>query len=109
MISWSVTEEKKIFLNVFEVTVEGGAAVLEEEGKLDIEELGPNASFVLRRQSWASEEEFKKATYVPKPKKKKESKNVRYDNLGNKRGKLFLDRQNLKNMPSKRRKLISKG
>lgn len=71
--------------------------------------MGPNAQFALRRHSWASEEDFKKATYVPKPKKKKENKNIKYDNIGNKRGKLYLDRQNLKNMPSKRRKLISKG
>ena len=36
-----------------------------------IEEMGPNASFVLRRHSWATDEEFKKATHVPKLKKKK--------------------------------------
>ncbi len=29
--------------------------------------------------------------------------------MGNKRGKLYIDRQNLKKMPTKRRKLISKG
>ncbi len=71
--------------------------------------MGPNAQFALRRQKWGTEEEYKKATYVPKPKKKKENKNVRYDGLGNKRGKLYMDRQNLKVMPTKRRKLISKG
>lgn len=64
---------------------------------------------MLRRQSFAEEELFKKATYVPKPKKKKENKNVRYDSLGNKRGKLYVDRQNLKALPFKRRKLIAKG
>jgi len=29
--------------------------------------------------------------------------------VGNKRGKLYVDRQNLKSLPFKRRKLISKG
>ena len=29
--------------------------------------------------------------------------------MGNKKGKLYVDRQNLKNVPSRKRKLISKG
>ena len=49
---------------------------------------------------------MKKAVYVPKLKKKKDNKNITYDNLGNKRGKLYVDRQNLKNMPTKRRRII---
>ena len=109
MICWTVTEDKHIHLNVFEVNIEGGPAILEEEGKIIIEELGPNASFSLRRHQWASDEDYKKATYVPKVKKKKEKKNIRYDGIGNKRGKLYMDRQNLKQMPTKRRKMINKG
>lgn len=63
---------------------------------------------VLRRSRYADSEMWKRATYVQKPKKRKEDKNVKYDGLGNKRGKIYVDRQNLKNMPSKR-KLIAKG
>ena len=109
VVSWSVTEDRHIHLRTFEVTVEGGVAVLSQEGKLVVEELGPHAEFVLRRESFAEEELFKKATHVPKPKKKKQNKNVEYDNLGNKRGKLYLDRQNLKALPFRKRKMISKG
>ena len=71
--------------------------------------MGPNASFVMRRQSWAADEDFKKAIYVPKPKKKKADKNIEYDGKGNKRGHLRMDRQNLKNVETKRRKMITKG
>lgn len=46
---------------------------------------------------------------MPKPKKKKENKNIKYDNLGNKRGKLYVDRQNLNALPFKKRKPINKG
>jgi len=56
----------------------------------------------------ADEETLKKATYVPKPKKKKENKNIKYDNVGDKRGKLYLDRQNLNALPFKKRKPINK-
>lgn len=55
VVCWSVTEDKKLFLNVFEVNIEGGNAILNEEGKLVIEELGPNAQFALRRQSFATD------------------------------------------------------
>lgn len=109
VVCWSVTDDRRLHLHVFEVTVEGGAAVLNEEGKLVVEELGPNAQFVVRRQSFADEATFKQATFVPKPKKKKEKKNIKYDNLGNKRGKLYVDRQNLKALPFRKRKIISKG
>ena len=96
-------------MNVFEVNIEGGSAVLEEEGNIVIEELGPNVTFSMRRKSWPAEDMLKQSTYIPKPKKKKENKNVKYDSLGNKRGKLYMDRQNLKAMPTKRRKQITKG
>jgi ribosome production factor 2 len=63
---------------------------------------------VLRRSKYADAEMWKKATYVPKPKKKKENKNVKYDGLGNKRGKIYVDRQNLGNMPLKRKLVVKR-
>ena len=43
VVCWSATEDKRIYLNIFEVNVEGGNKILEEEGKIIAEELGPNA------------------------------------------------------------------
>lgn len=63
----------------------------------------------MRRSSFADADQWRKATHIPKPKKKKQNKNIRYDEMGNKKGKLYVDRQNLKNVPSRKRKLISKG
>ncbi len=45
---------------------------------------------------------------MPKPKKKKQNKNVKYDSLGNKRGKLYMDRQDLNRVETKKRRLIKK-
>lgn len=61
---------------------------------------------MLRRSKYADSEAWKRATHVPKPKKKKENKNVKYDSLGNKRGKIYVDRQNLSNMPTKRKLIV---
>ena len=61
---------------------------------------------MLRRSKYADTETWKRATYVPKPKKRKEDKNVKYDGLGNKRGKIYVDKQNLSIMPSKRKLIV---
>lgn len=52
---------------------------------------------------------WKKSTYVPKLKKKKENKNILHDSLGNKKGKLYMDKQDLKRVETKRRRLNKEG
>ncbi len=94
-------------MRTFETKIEG-KDILEEDGKIIIEELGPNAELTIRRTSFAESQLWKKATYVPKPKKKKENKNIKYDEIGNKKGKLYVDRQDLKRVFTKKRKLIRK-
>ena len=107
IISFTVLEDKRILMKTFECKVEG-KDILEDDGKLVVEEFGPNAELVLRRSSFADADLWRKSTKVPKPKKKKEKKNIKYDEIGNKKGKLYVDKQDLKRMPSKKRKLISK-
>lgn len=36
IVCWSVTEDSKLFMNVFQVSMEGGKKLLEEEGNLTI-------------------------------------------------------------------------
>ena len=70
--------------------------------------MGPHCELVVRRTHFAEAELWKQSTHVPKPKKKKMNKNIKYDALGNKKGKLYVDHQDLKRVNSKRRKLIRK-
>ena len=53
IVCWSVTEDGKLFMNVFQVSMEGGKQLLEEEGMITIEDLGPNAEMKMRRHSFA--------------------------------------------------------
>ena len=71
--------------------------------------MGPNVELLVRRSSFADADQWRKATHIPKPKKKKQNKNIKYDEIGNKKGKLYVDKQNLKTLPSRKRRLISKG
>jgi hypothetical protein len=107
LVCFTVLESKRIVMRTYKVDIVG-QDVLDEDGKILMDELGPHAEFVVRRTQFADAEAWKKATYVPKPKKKKDEKNIKYDGVGNKKGKLYVDRQNLKNMPQKR-KLIAKS
>lgn len=107
VICFTIAEDKRIFMRVYQTKVEG-KNILEDDGKVVIEELGPNAELTIRRTMFADSEAWKKATYIPKPKKKKENKNIKYDEMGNKKGRLYLDRQDLNRVETKRRKLIKK-
>ena len=40
--------------------------------------------------------------------KKKQNKNIKHDEIGNKKGKLYVDRQDLKRVNTKKRKMIRK-
>lgn len=60
----------KIFMRTFEVLLTG-KNILEDDGKLSIEEVGPKVDFVLRRTRFADDELWKQATKVPKPAAKK--------------------------------------
>lgn len=107
VVTFTVLDNHRIIMKTYDVKVEG-KDVLEDDGKIEMEELGPNAELVVRRTRFADAEIWKKATYVPKPKKKKENKNIKYDAVGNKKGKLYVDRQDLKRVNTKKRKLIRK-
>ena len=52
IICFSVLEDKRIMMKTYEVKVEG-KDILEDEGKIMIEELGPNAELVVRRTQFA--------------------------------------------------------
>ena len=102
LISLTVLEDKRIVMKTYRVDMTG-PDILQEDGKITMEELGPNAIFNVRRTRFAQDQAWKKATFVFKPKKRKDDKNVKYDSVGNKRGKIYVDRQNLKAMPSKKK------
>lgn len=69
-----------------------------------LELLGPNADLVLRRNQIANEDTFKEACKQPAL-KKKDDKNVGFDNVGDKIGIVYTQKQDLDYLPLKRRKV----
>lgn len=52
VICFSINEEKRIYMRVFKTAIEG-KDILDDDGKIVIEELGPNAELTIRRTSFA--------------------------------------------------------
>jgi ribosome production factor 2 len=107
VVCLTIDQHKRIYMRVYQTRAEG-PNLLQDDGKIVMEELGPEAELTVRRTMFAEAELWKQATHVPKPKKKKHDKNVKYDELGNRRGKLYMDKQDLGHLQTKKRKFITK-
>ena len=73
-----------------------------------MELLAPNTDFVLSRTTLPNEDVLKEATKSYAPKKKPQNKNVEYDNLGDKLGRVYVQNQDMSSLPLKKRRVKSK-
>mmetsp|Transcript_37952 Transcript_37952/g.33984 ORF Transcript_37952/g.33984 Transcript_37952/m.33984 type:complete len:83 (+) Transcript_37952:608-856(+) len=72
-------------------------------------EIGPKIVLTFRRGNFASDDDFKKACKQPKPKKEKHEKNISTNKLGERRGRVFVERQNVDTMALRKRKKLKKS
>ncbi|KRX06926.1 hypothetical protein PPERSA_07089 [Pseudocohnilembus persalinus] len=91
--------EENIFIKTFAIQIDQNIArkenISEDDKPLRVVEVGPSCDLSIRREKWATEEIYKMANRRHKVIKKKEKKNVSYDNVGDKTGRVFVDKQNL--------------
>jgi ribosome production factor 2 len=82
------------------------------DGKTDFKEMakeiGPSLDLVYKRANFANDEDFKKACKQPKVKKDKSQKNISTNELGEKRGRVFVEKQNLGELALKKRKKLKR-
>jgi len=60
---------------------------------------------VYRKANFANDEDFKKACKQPKVKKDKHEKNISTNELGERRGRVYMEKQNLDQLNLKKRKV----
>ena len=70
-----------------------------------MENIGPNCDLAVRKTQFANAENYKIATKQPKVIKKKENKNTKIDSLGQKKGRIFIDQQDINIIGLKKRKV----
>lgn len=76
--------------------------------RVELENIGPNADFVVRRTKLAPDDQFKKACKKPKQAVPKKVKNISTDMFGTKRGRVHMTSQNLQNLQLRKVKALKK-
>ncbi|KAJ1679660.1 rRNA-binding ribosome biosynthesis protein rpf2 [Spiromyces aspiralis] len=74
--------------------------------RVELEEMGPSVDFVLRRSRFALDDVWKQATKVPKELKERKVKNVSYDGLGDKYGRIHMGNQQLDKIQTRKVKAL---
>jgi len=86
--------------------------VLKKSGKrvprVELEEMGPNMDFTLRRTHLASDALYKQACRKPKAAMAKKVKNVSHDLFGAKHGRVHMTKQDLGNLQTRKMKALKR-
>lgn len=87
-------------------------AVLKKSGartpRVELESIGPNIDFVLRRTKLAPDDQFGRACKKPKQAVAKKVKNISTDMFGTKRGRVHMTSQNLQNLQLRKVKALKR-
>merc|ERR1739848_488457 len=72
--------------------------------RVELEEIGPSLDLILRRTRLASDDVMKEALKQPKTLKPKKIKNISHDNLGEKAGRIHMQKQDLGKLQTRKMK-----
>lgn len=97
--------ENKILLRSFRVLLKKSNTKIP---RIELEEIGPRANLVCRRNKFASEDLFKRACKKPKALKVKTKKNISKDTFGTTYGRIHIGAQNINNIQTRKMKGLKK-
>ncbi|KAJ3048388.1 rRNA-binding ribosome biosynthesis protein rpf2 [Rhizophlyctis rosea] len=97
---------KRIHMRVFTVHLKKSGTKLP---RVELEEMGPSIDFVLRRYRLADKETWKMATKVPKQVKEKKEKNIEFDDIGDKFGRVHMGKQDLGKLQTRKMKGLKRA
>ena len=93
----------KIFFRTYNITFKKSGTRVP---KVELEEVGPSMDFVFRRTNFASEELYGSACKKPKQLAKKKTKNVTKNELGDKVGRIHMEKQDFEKMQIRKTKAL---
>lgn len=97
--------ENKILLRSYRILLKKSSTRIP---KIELEEIGPQADLVCRRNKFASEDLFKQACKKPKALKVKKKKNISTDTLGTTYGRIHIGTQNISSIQTRKMKGLKK-
>lgn len=77
--------------------------------RVELEDMGPSMDFTLRRSTFAPDDVRKEAMKVPKVLKPTKVKNIEYDPIGDKLGRIHLGKQDLNKMQTRKMKGLKRS
>ncbi|RKO91863.1 Brix domain-containing protein [Blyttiomyces helicus] len=90
---------KKLYFRVYAINLKKSGTRLP---RVELDEMGPRVDFVLRRSRLADAETMKQATRIPKELVPKKQKNIEYDPIGDKLGRIHLGKQDLTKLQTRK-------
>ncbi|XP_014478440.1 PREDICTED: ribosome production factor 2 homolog [Dinoponera quadriceps] len=97
--------ENKILLRSYRISLKKSDTRIP---RIELEEIGPRADLVCRRNKFASEDLFKQACKKPKALKVKKKKNISTDTLGTTYGRIHVGTQNINSIQTRKMKGLKK-
>jgi ribosome production factor 2 len=105
VLVFTAVEENQVLVRHYEVASKLSEAVVQQEGDLEFKEIGPHLAMRLGRHSIASADLYKAACRKPKianPERKKARKNVYTNETGERRGKVYIQQQDLQTIATRK-------
>jgi ribosome production factor 2 len=106
VISVTATPEGPIHFRSYTISFKKSGS---KTPRVELEEMGPNYDFTVRRTSVAKPEVWKSAIRVPKEIKHKKVKNIEVDEMGDKYGRIHLGKQDLNKIQTRKMKGLKRG
>lgn len=76
---------------------------------VSLKDMGPFVDFTLGRMQWGDAQRRKEATKVPKEQQLKKKKNVAFNDLGDKLGRIHMEKQDLSKLQTRKVKALKKS
>ncbi|XP_039265006.2 ribosome production factor 2 homolog [Styela clava] len=104
VMSFTVVDEK-ILLRNYKVNLKKSGT---RTPRIELQEMGPNFDFILRRTKLASDDLYKRACRKPKAAKVSKVKNISRGNLGEKRGRIHMTKQDMGSLQLRKVKALKR-
>ncbi|KAJ8652958.1 hypothetical protein O0I10_011420 [Lichtheimia ornata] len=101
VMSWTATPDDRILLRTYLIQMKKSGT---KTPRVELEEMGPNMTFVIRRTEAPKSDLWKKAIRVPKELKQKKEKNKERDDLGDQYGRVHLGKQDFNKLQTRKMK-----
>ncbi|ORZ22991.1 ribosome production factor 2 [Absidia repens] len=105
VISFTATSDTNILMRTYTVQLKKSGV---KTPRVELEEMGPNFDFVVRRSNLPKPDLWKAATKVPTELKKPKVKNVNVDEMGDKLGRIHVGQQELHKIQTRKMKGLKK-